>query len=163
MKITPKPLTASAFEPYGQIIEATGLTPESINAGTSESFTNLASIDVVDEGGSLSVNIYNASPRELPFEIEMVERHPLGSQAFIPMAGQRFVVLVSVAQENPEIESLKAFVSNGSQGINLAKGVWHHPFLALDGGLFLVLDRKGDDENCEEFHFDHLATLLYQQ
>lgn len=147
-----EPLTAEAFKPYGEVIEAGGISA-SINAGNAASFTNLANIDVDEAGGKISVNIYNAIARNLPFEVEMLEQHPLGSQAFIPMHGQRFVTIVLAQSQSLLAKNIKTFISDGRQGINLSKGTWHHPFFALDGGLFLVIDRLGEGNNCQEHYF----------
>ncbi|MCK5040955.1 MAG: ureidoglycolate lyase [Sphingomonadales bacterium] len=165
IQLHPQPLTADAFKPYGEVIEADG-EAQAINAGNAASFTDLANVDVADEGGKISVNIYNANARELPFKIEMLERHPLGSQAFIPMHGQRFLAIVLakdgvLAKDEPLLaKNIKVFISNGRQGINLAKGTWHHPFFAIDGGAFLVIDRQGVGQNCEEYYFDKDNILV---
>jgi ureidoglycolate lyase len=153
IQLYPEPLTSLAFQPYGEVIE-TGDDGTKINSGNVASFTDLAAIDVADEGGKVVVNIYQAKARDLPFKIEMMERHPLGSQAFIPMHGQRFLTIVLAKDEAMIAKNIKLFISNGRQGVNLSKGTWHHPFFAIDGGEFLVIDRSEPEKNCEEFHFD---------
>lgn len=157
-----EPLTSTSFKPYGEVIEA-GDGGDIINAGNAASFTDLANIDVADNGGQVSVNIYQATKRGFPFEVKMVERHPLGSQAFLPMHGQRFLTIVVEQSEPPQAKNLKAFISNGRQGINLAKGTWHHPFFAIDGGAFLVIDRKGIGENCQEFYFENDGVFVNEK
>lgn len=162
IKLYAKPLSAAEFAPFGEVIEV-GDAALDINAGTAASFTDLANIDVANGAGSVSVNIYEAEARALPHAIKMMEQHPLGSQAFIPMNGQKFVTMVSPNGVTPSADNIKIFISNGAQGINLAKGTWHHPFFALDGGLFLVIDRKGEGNNYVEHHFDHDAFMVYEK
>jgi ureidoglycolate lyase len=97
----------------------------------------------------------------LPYRFDMIERHPLGSQAFVPLHGQRFVVVVAPAGESADIGDLQAFVTNGHQGINYHRGVWHMPLIALEAGQeFLIIDRAGKDPNCEERVLAERVTLL---
>jgi ureidoglycolate lyase len=97
----------------------------------------------------------------LPYRFDMVERHPLGSQAFVPLNGQRFVVVVAPPGESVEIESLRAFVTNGRQGVNYHRGTWHMPLIALEAGQeFLVIDRAGEGANCDPVVLSERVTLL---
>ena len=78
-----------------------------------------------------------------------MERHPLGTQAFIPVNGGRFFVVVAPAGEF-DPSSIRAFVTNGRQGINYRPGTWHHGFLAAEAGDdFIILERFGPGENCD--------------
>ena len=138
-------LSAAAFAPYGQVIECAGHASYAINAGSSQRFTDLAQLES-DAGGRLALSLFLAEAQAQPCRLHTLERHPLGSQAFVPLAGQRFVVVVG---ESPAADGLRAFVSNGRQGINFRRGVWHHPLLAIDAGEFLVADRIGPGDNCE--------------
>jgi ureidoglycolate lyase len=100
-------------------------------------------------------------PTSLPYRFDLVERHPLGSQAFIPLSHFRFFVVVALAAESVEPEDLCAFVTNGSQGVNYHRGVWHMPMIALEGGQeFLIVDCGVDGENCDEHYFSDPVTLL---
>lgn len=145
------PLSAEAFAPFGQVIECAGHAGYAINEGSSQRFTDLAQLEA-DAEGRLALSIFRAEARQAPFALSCLERHPLGSQAFMPLHGQAFLVVVAEARPisaQPAPESLRVLVSNGRQGINFRRGVWHHPLLALSAGDFLVADRLGPGDNCE--------------
>lgn len=137
-------LTHVAFAPYGQVIECAGNAAE-INGGTSRRFSDLAQLES-DAAGRLALSIFRAHARQAPYLLTAIERHPLGSQAFMPLDRQAFLIVVA---KQPTQDALRAFLSNGRQGINFRRGVWHHPLLALTAGDFLVADRLGPGENCE--------------
>lgn len=150
-----EPLSAVAFRPFGDVIEAAAHTHHyTINAGYAERFHDLARIDTGGDGGNALVSIFRAKPRSFPLELSLVERHALGSQAFVPLAPLRFLVVVAAPGPAPQPHQLRCFLAAPGQGINLARGVWHHPLLALDaGGDFLVIDRgapRATDDDCEE-------------
>ena len=148
------PLSRSAFEPFGDVIETAGDPPSPINQGWAERYHDLAQIDVTAAGGRPLVDLVRTRPRTLPMSIKMVERHALGSQAFVPLARARFIVVVAPAGATPKPSDLRAFTTNGQQGVNYRPGVWHHPLLALDQvSDFLVLHRGGPTEDCEELVF----------
>jgi ureidoglycolate lyase len=150
----PQPLTTSAFAPFGQVIEACG-AHHVINGGYAERYGDLAQIDTAASGGRTLVNIFRAKPRALPLKLSLVERHRLGSQLFMPLSPQRFLVVVAAAGLPPSADALRCFATNEGQGVNLARGTWHHPLLALDaGGDFLVIDRGSDADDCEEHRLD---------
>jgi ureidoglycolate lyase len=145
------PLTAEAFAPFGQVIECAGHAGYAINEGSSQRYTDLAQLEA-DAEGRLALSIFRAEARQAPFALHCLERHPLGSQAFVPLNGQAFLVVVSASQPDPaqpNPEALCIFVSDGRQGINFRRGVWHHPLLALTPGDFLIADRLGPGNNCE--------------
>lgn len=147
-----EPLTAAAFAPFGEVVEA-GTQSDLINQGTARQYTDLARIDVAAEGGTVRVSLYRAEERRWPLAISMLERHPLGSQLFMPLSAEPFVVVVAPPAAAPDRESVRAFLTNGRQGVNYRRGTWHHPLIALAAGEFLVLDRGGPGANCDEFHF----------
>jgi ureidoglycolate lyase len=147
------PLSRSAFEPFGDVIETVGDPPSPINQGWAERYHDLAQIDVTAAGGRPLVDLVRTRPRTLPMSIKMVERHALGSQAFVPLARARFIVVVAPAGATPRPSDLRAFITNGQQGVNYRPGVWHHPLLALQVSDFLVLHRGGPTEDCEELVF----------
>ena len=145
------PLSAEAFAPFGQVIECSGHAGYAINEGSSQRFSDLAQLEA-DAAGRLALSIFRAEARQAPFVLSCLERHPLGSQAFMPLHGQAFLVVVAERRPSPgepAPDSLRVFVSNGRQGINFRRGVWHHPLLALSAGDFLVADRLGPGDNCE--------------
>ena len=143
-------LTRDAFAPFGEVIEVDGARHFPINGGTTERFHDLAKVDVREHGGRTLINLFRAQPRALPVEIGMMERHPLGSQAFLPLAGASYLIVVAPAGEF-EPTQMRAFWTEGWQGVNYAKGVWHHPLLALERvSDFVVVDRGGEQPNCDE-------------
>jgi ureidoglycolate lyase len=144
-----EPLSAAAFAPFGEVIEPTAAKQVyTINAGTAQRFHDLASLDCAHEGGRVIVSLFRAAARELPFAVRMLERHPLGSQAFVPLdPATRYLVVVA---ETPEATP-RAFLADAGRGINLRRGAWHHPLIALEATRdFLVLDRGGGGANCDE-------------
>jgi ureidoglycolate lyase len=149
-----EPLTAEAFKPFGEVIEAGAAAPHyTINEGYAERYNALARIDAGLDGGLPILSIFRAVPRVLPFRLSLIERHRLGSQAFVPMAAQRFLVVVAEAGPLPHIDQLRCFMATAGQGVNYSRGTWHHPLLAIDaGGDFLVIDRSGPGaaQDCEE-------------
>lgn len=145
-----EPLTRSAFAPFGDVIQADGHAVHySINEGNTERFHDLAQIDPGPQGRAI-VSIFRGHARSLPFAIRMMERHPKGSQAFIPLSGHPWLVVVAARDTRPQAQDLRAFLCTAQQGVNYAPGVWHHPLLALqDTSDFLVIDRAGPGENCD--------------
>ena len=145
-----EPLTRAAFAPYGDVIEPDGARESyAVNEGTATRFHDLARIDP-GAGGHLVVSIFRAEPRELPFEIAMLERHPLGTQAFVPLSDAPYLVVVGYGPSGAP----RVFRAQG-QGVNFRKGVWHHPLFALERTSdFLVLDRDGEGDNCDEIALD---------
>jgi ureidoglycolate lyase len=154
-----EPLSAAAFAAFGEVVEA-GSRFELINDGTARQFADLATVDVAAEGGQPRISIYRAETRPWPLPITMLERHPLGSQLFMPLSRDPFVVVVAPPGPLPDRSNIRAFVTNGRQGINCRRGTWHHPLIALAAGEFLVLDRAGPGANCDEFFFADGGLVL---
>ena len=151
--LRPVPITAERFAPYGDVIHAAPAAIQAMNDARFERFDDLARVDVDQaDGGRVAISIARSkTPTTLPHRFDMVERHPLGSQAFIPLAPFSFVVVVAPAGESVDIDDLRAFVTNGSQGINYHKGVWHMPLIATEGEqAFLIVDRVPAANNCEQ-------------
>jgi ureidoglycolate lyase len=145
-----EPLTREVFAPFGDVIELEGAKQIPINLGTTIRYHDLAKVDVSDAGGRTLVNVFRGQPRTLPFEVKMLERHPLGSQAFIPFDDRPYLIVVAPAGEL-DSHAIRAFVTNGWQGVNYAKGVWHHPLIALgEVSDFIVVDRGGEGLNLNE-------------
>ena len=149
--LSPQLLTREAFAPYGEVVGAAeAVNHFTINGGNTERYHDLATIEPGADG-KVIVSIFRGQPRSLPFTVEMMERHPKGSQAFIPMSGRPYLVVVAPADAEPTVDNLRVFLARGDQGVNYATGVWHHPLLALDGICdFLVVDRSGPGHNCDE-------------
>ena len=151
--LRPVPITTERFATYGDVIHAAPAAVQAMNDARFERFDDLAKVEIDRSGGGrVAISIARSkTPTTLPHRFDMVERHPLGSQAFIPLAPFSFIVVVAPAGESVEVSDLRAFVTNGSQGVNYHKGVWHMPLIATDAGqAFLVIDRVPGESNCEQ-------------
>lgn len=159
--LTPEPLSKDAFAPFGDVIAVdNGNAPIMINEGTTERFHKLATVELngkqkfdgAQQAQSI-ISIFRAQPRSLPMPITMMERHPLGSQAFLPSDNDPYLVLVCLGEDAPNPETLKLFVAKG-EGVNYSANTWHHPLLALDKvSNFWIVDRAGQGNNLEEQNF----------
>jgi len=148
-------LTAEAFRPFGDVIEIAGQSWRSINDDTCQRFDDLAHVDVLEAGGRPLISVFKAAPRPLPLRVRGLERHPLSSQAFYPLERRPFLVVVAEAGVRPVAARIRAFLSSGHQGVNFRRNTWHHALIALDAtSEFLVIDRGGEEENCEEGSVD---------
>lgn len=155
-----EPLTAEAFAPFGAVIEADHARSFLINEGRCRRYHALATADPGAEG-QVILSIFRATAWPRPIRIAMLERHPLGGQAFIPM--ERHTWLAVVAEE-PEPRACRAFLVRGDQGLQIARGVWHHPLLALAPVHdFLVVDRAGPGDNLDERHFRAGSEMTVDQ
>lgn len=144
-------LTAAAFAAFGDVVEADGHDSYPINQGTARRYHDLARVDVSAQGGRAAISVVRAQPQSPPVPLRLMERHPLASQAFIPLTPAAFLVVVAPPGAAPGYGDLRAFLSNGRQGINYLQGVWHHPLIALHQVTdFLVVDREGPGSNCDE-------------
>lgn len=150
-----RPLTAQAFAPFGQVLEASG-DFRLINAGLCRRFHDRAHLDFGPEGRA-GISIFQAEPRALPYAFDLIERHPEGSQAFLPMTQHPFLVIVSSGPD----AAPQAFVTAPGQGINLNRGTWHGVLTPLHApGLFAVVDRIGATANLEEHRYSQPWTVL---
>jgi ureidoglycolate lyase len=147
----PEPLTAERFAPFGQVIELAKAHHYPINEGLTTRYHDLVQADTHDQQGRTIVNVFRTHPIPLPHSVLKMERHPLGSQAFLPMNHRPFLVLVAPAGDQVLAEELRLFITNGQQGINLFKNTWHHFQLVLgEQSDFIVIDRGGAGNNLEE-------------
>ena len=147
-----KPLTPGAFAPFGEVLEAAGPPDRLINRGRCGRWHDRARIDVAE--GRAGISLFRSETAVLPLEIDLMERHPLGSQAFLPMEGTPWLVVVA-----PDAGGVPgrphAFHARGDQGANIGRGVWHAVLTPLaPPGLFAVVDRVGDGANLEEHPID---------
>jgi ureidoglycolate lyase len=148
MKLKVLPLTQAAFAPYGDVIETQGKDFFHINDGQTERYHDLANIDVIEQARPL-ISINRAQALDFPLTVKQLERHPLGSQAFVPMNGEAFLIVVALGDGKPEQSTLRAFFTNGLQGVNYNRNVWHHPLFAWKTVTnFLTIDRGGLN-NCD--------------
>ncbi|MFY0635080.1 MAG: ureidoglycolate lyase [Vannielia sp.] len=151
-RIVAKPLTSQAFAPFGDVIEAEGSPDRLINAGLCGRFHDRARLDFGD--GRAGISVFDAQARAWPLRVDLVERHPEGSQAFMPISGARMIVVVA-RDEGGKPEDYQAFVSQPGQVVNLLRGTWHGVLAPLgERGQFAVLDRIGEGANLEEFMLD---------
>jgi len=157
--LRPEPLTRARFAPYGDVVDASHDDVNSMNEARFERFDDLCKVDMAGGDVAISVTRCRAATR-LPLRIDMVERHPLGSQAFIPLTPCRMVVVVAPPGEAVDAHDLRAFVTNGRQGINYHRGTWHMPLIAFDAGQqFLIVDRRAGEPNCEQHDLDVVVML----
>ncbi|WP_421359406.1 ureidoglycolate lyase [Agrobacterium rosae] len=148
------PLTQQAFAPFGDVLEADPASMRIINGGNTERYHALGSPDVTGEGARVVLNLFRGKPREFPYAVDMMERHPLGSQSFTPLSGKAFLVVVS-EDEQGRPGKPKVFLARADQGVNYHRNVWHHPLMAIGSTSdFLVVDRDGPGNNLEEFFLD---------
>ena len=161
MHLIAEPLSAAAFAPYGDVIEIRADVKHfPINYGHTERYHDLANIDVNTDSGKAIVSLFRSQPLPLPIAIRLMERHPLGSQAFIPLSGRPYLVVVAQAGDFSPA-NLRAFVAAPTQGVNYQRGTWHHFCLALEASSdFLVIDRSGPGSNCDEIPLDELDIWL---
>jgi ureidoglycolate lyase len=160
LSLRPEPLTRAVFAAFGDVIEA-GNVFDVINSGTTQQYRKLTEVDVSADGGQTQVSLYRVVPYELPLVIKLLERHPLSSQLFMPLDVAPFLVVVAPPGERVDRASVRAFVTNGAQGVNYRRGTWHHPVIALrNPAQFLVVDRVGPGTNCDELFFEGDRILL---
>jgi ureidoglycolate lyase len=150
IRIPVQPLSRDAFAPFGDVIETEGARHYPINAGHAERYHDLAKIECTAEGGRPLLNIFRAKPFPLPLRVQLMERHPLSSQAFMPMSDAKFLVIVAERSKKPESSDLRAFLTNGRQGINYRPGTWHHPLVSLSPADYLIVDRQGPGEGRDQ-------------
>ncbi len=156
-----EPLTRAAFAPYGQVIETAGAHGIAINDGACVRYHDLATIEVGGDDGRPLVNIFVSAPRSVPLTLAMVERHPLGSQAFIPLSARPFLVITCDDDHGVPVHP-RAFVTQGQQGINLARNVWHGVLTPLyEESRFIVIDRGGPGQNLQEHRFAAPYTIIH--
>lgn len=161
VELVPALLTAAAFAPFGEVIDLASARTLSINQGLTTRFHDLATVEAAGDGARVLVNVFRSTPLPLPHRVTVMERHPLGSQAFLPMGEARFLVLVAEGEVRPDPASFALFLSDGRQGINLARNTWHHFHMVLDAPAdFVVIDRGGPGDNLEEVDVSGLALLV---
>ena len=158
-----EPLTSEAFAAFGEVIETAGKQSYEINYGMADRYHALAKVETGSTEGYPVISLVESKKYEMPQKVKIVERHPLGSQAFIPRDKTPFIVVVAKPGDLVQADELRAFITNGEQGINYHAGVWHGllltPFAAMS---FICVDRAGAGDNCEEFHFDEQDQYILE-
>ena len=160
LELKAEPLTADAFAPFGDVMDARTSASFPINAGRTQRHHDLAKVETLGENAHTLINIFVSQPITLPLELTFLERHPQGSQAFMPLHQERFIVVVAPPGEHINPSDVRAFVTDGRQGVNYRAGTWHAIQSVLEReGEFLVVDRGGDGNNCDEFPLAITVTL----
>ncbi len=150
-RVAIEPLTEAEFAPFGDVLEISGDPTAMINQGNCARHSDLAKIDILE--GRAGISLFHGQPYALPLELQMMERHPLGSQAFLPMSQDPFLVIVAEDDAGTPARP-KAFVTRSGQGVNYHRNTWHGVLTPLErAGLFAVIDRIGDGSNLEEHWF----------
>ena len=149
-----QPLTRTAFARFGDLVEADPASMRLINGGTTERFHALGHAQALGEGAEVIISLFRGQPRALPYSVDMMERHPLGSQSFHPLQDRPWLVVVARDEGGRPGRPL-VFLARGDQGVNYRANVWHHPLMALEGPSdFLVVDRSGPGNNLEEYFYE---------
>ena len=145
--IKPKPISKENFEKFGDMITTDDIKPLEINDGYAKWFDGIANLDVKKGNGESTISIFSALKRSFPMKVDMMEKHPLGSQAFIPMKETIFLAFVAPQGDKPDLNQVEAFIVPKGIGVNYNSGVWHFPLISTEDMNFLVVDRKGDGDN----------------
>ena len=158
--IKPIKINRSNFGAYGDLISTDAINPMDINAGYAKRFDNLANLNTSKDEGKTIVSIFSALKRTFPMSVDMMEKHPLGSQAFIPMKETTFLCFVAPPGESPQIDNIQSFIIPPRTGINYKPGIWHFPLISTEDANFLVIDRKGIGKNLIIHKFEKEKIIL---
>ena len=158
--IKAKKITKKNFSKFGQLIDTSKKNPININDGYAKRFNDLINIDTSKKNGKAIISIFKAKKRKFPMKIDMMEKHPLGSQAFIPMKETTFICFVAPSGENPDINKIQSFIVPPKTGINYKPGIWHFPLISTEDTNFLVIDRDGKGENLIIHKFEKENIVL---
>ena len=158
--IKPIPITKENFSKFGDMISTKNIKPLEINNGYAKRFDDIAKLDTSNENGETTISIFSALKRSFPMKIDMMEKHPLGSQAFIPMKETTFLTLVAPAGEKPDLEQIESFIVPIGKGVNYKAGVWHFPLISTEDMDFIVVDRKGSGDNLVIENFEKEEIIL---
>ncbi|MDA8120091.1 MAG: ureidoglycolate lyase [Gammaproteobacteria bacterium] len=159
--LTIEPVARKTFAPYGDLLEVSGAASNFINAGNVERFRNLTRISVLGDSAQACVHVYRARAPHEPIILHHMERHPRGTQLFMPLHGQAFIVVVALGSL-PDYKALRAFHVDHGRGVNIARNTWHYPLLSLvDNGDFLVVEHADSRNNLEEYPLSIPARLVW--
>ena len=160
--INPIPITKENFSKFGDMITTADIKPIKINEGYAKRFDGIANLDTSKDNGETTISIFSALKRSFPMKIDMMEKHPLGSQAFIPMKQTTFLAFVAPEGDKLDLNKIEAFIVPPEIGVNYNPGIWHFPLIATEDMSFLVVDRKGSGDNLVIEHLDkEEITLKY--
>ena len=160
--IKPIPITKENFSKYGDVISTKDIKPLEINNGYAKRYDGIANLNTSNDNGETTLSIFSAIKRNFPMKIDMMENHPLGSQAFIPMKETTFLVFVAPREEKLDLNKIEAFIIPPGVGVNYKPGTWHFPLISTEDMNFLVVDRKGSGDNLVIENLDkENITLKY--
>jgi len=145
--IKPKLISKENFKKFGDMITTSGIKPLEINDGYAKRFDGIANLNTKKNDGESTISIFSALKRSFPMKVDMMEKHPLGSQAFIPMKETVFLAFVAPEGDKPDLNKIESFIVPNGIGVNYNAGVWHFPLIATEDMNFLVVDRLGDGDN----------------
>jgi len=158
--ITIESLTREAFAPFGQVIEIAGAHHYPINSGMTERYHDLARIELGGADARPLLSLFRGKPYALPLSLSLVERHPLGSQAFYPLSARPFLVVVALDRHGTP-DTPRAFLTAPGQGVNIAMNTWHGVLTPLEADAeFLCVDRGGEGNNLEEYVFPQAWVVV---
>ena len=158
--IKPKKITRKNFKKFGDLISTKKIKSININDGYAKRFDNLCRINTSSKKGKTIMSIFSAKKRKFPMNITMMEKHPLGSQAFIPMNETTFLVFVAPKGKRPNTKKIESFIVPKQTGINYKPGIWHFPLISTKNMNFLVIDRKGIGNNLVIHNFKNEKISL---
>ena len=158
--IKPKKITNKNFKKFGEVISTKKIKPININNGYAKRFDNLCKINTSLKKGNTIMSIFSTRKRKFPMNIKMMEKHPLGSQAFIPMKETKFLVFVAPKGKKPNVKKMESFIIPKQTGINYKPGIWHFPLISIKNMNFLVIDRKGIGNNLAIHNFENEKISL---
>jgi ureidoglycolate lyase len=147
LMIKPKPINKENFKKFGDMITTDDIKPLEINDGYAKRYDGIANLDAKKNDGESTISIFSALKRSFPMKVNMMEKHPLGSQAFIPMKETTFLVFVAPEGAKPDLDKVEAFIIPKGIGVNYKAEIWHFPLIATEDMNFLVVDRKGEGDN----------------
>ena len=160
--IKPIPITKNNFSQFGDMISTSEIKPMEINNGYAKRYDGIANLNTSKDNGETTISIFSALKRNFPMKIDMMEKHPLGSQAFIPMKETTFLAFVAPNGDKPDLNKIEAFIIPPGIGINYKPGTWHFPLISTEDMNFLVVDRKGSGDNLVIKNLDkENITLKY--
>mgnify|MGYP001464253850 CR=1 FL=1 len=160
MNLQTKKISKDNFSKFGQLISTQNIESHSINEETTKSFYDLVNIEIYGDNKECRVNIFKSIKRTFPLEINMLENHPLSSQAFIPLQNTNFIVVVAPVSDKPDLNLVEAFHVSPEVGINFKPKVWHFPLIAVENSNYLTIDKKDSANNLEIYNFQNNYKIL---
>jgi len=167
IELVPIPLSSETFTLYGDVLSTNGTDMKIINSGFAQKHYDLCAIDSRENNGLSAVHIYVAKKRIFPLHINMLEKHPFFSQAFIPRSTTPFLAVVALGKDTPDLSTLKAFITDGNHGVHYKRGVWHFPLISLEENeQFIVIDRtdynvkENKIEECIEYDINNIKIQI---